>query len=114
MVGEEERNILYKGVKTFPSQTRFKNLEGKSGSESLKRTILASGGLGLLHFKSLVDVQYGKPHPCIVLTAHIYSSIVLSAHIYSNFESSVQGPMCLDGVGYPSNSILLASIIILV
>ena len=42
-----EQNILYKGVETSPF---FKNLEGKSGRESLKRTISASGGLGLLQF----------------------------------------------------------------
>jgi len=44
-----ERNILYKGVETSPQQTCFKNLEGKPERESPKRTISASGGLGLLH-----------------------------------------------------------------
>ena len=43
-----ERRILYKGVKTSPYQTRFKNLEGKPEKESPKRTISASGELALL------------------------------------------------------------------
>ena len=43
-----ERNILYKGAETSPLQTLFKNLEGKLGRESPKRTISASGGLGPL------------------------------------------------------------------
>ena len=30
-----ERNTLYKGVETFPSQTRFKNLEGKSKEDNI-------------------------------------------------------------------------------
>ena len=47
-----ERNILYMGVETSPYQTRFKNLEGKLERESSKRTISASGGLGLLQMVS--------------------------------------------------------------
>ena len=43
-----ERNTLYKGVETSPSQTCFKNLEGNPKRESLKRTI-SSGGLRVLY-----------------------------------------------------------------
>ena len=40
----EERRIIYKGVET----SRFKNFEGKLERENPKRTIYASGGLGVL------------------------------------------------------------------
>ena len=52
-----ERNIFYKGVETFPSKTRFKNLEGKPERESPKRTISASGGSGLLQMVSELDTE---------------------------------------------------------
>ena len=39
-----KRNILYEGVETSP----FNNLEGKPSRENPKRTIFASGGLGML------------------------------------------------------------------
>ena len=42
-----EQNTVYKGVETFPYQTRFKNLEGKPERESPKRTISANDGLPL-------------------------------------------------------------------
>ena len=41
-----ERSILYKGVDTFPEQTRFKNLERKPKEDN---TISASGGFEPLH-----------------------------------------------------------------
>ena len=50
-----ERNTLYKGVETSPWQTRFKNLEGKLERKSPKKTIFASGGLGLLQMVSEPD-----------------------------------------------------------
>ena len=50
-----ERSILYKSVETSPSQTHFKNLEGKPERESPKRTISANGGLGLLQLVSEPD-----------------------------------------------------------
>ena len=43
-----EQSIPYKGVEPSPSQTRFKNLEGKLKKERPKRTVSISGGLGLL------------------------------------------------------------------
>ena len=39
-----EQTTIYKGVKTFPLQTRFKALR-----ESPKMTISVSGGCGALH-----------------------------------------------------------------
>ena len=42
-----EENILYKGVETSPSQTRFKNIEEKPERKSSKRTIsVLAVGLG--------------------------------------------------------------------
>ena len=38
-----KRNIVYKGVETFPKHTRYKNLKKKLERESSKRTISASG-----------------------------------------------------------------------
>ena len=61
-----EQNILYKGVETShehsnqtrPSQqTRFKNIERKSERESPKRSISASGELGLLQIVSESDTE---------------------------------------------------------
>ena len=52
-----ERNTLYKGEETFPSQLRFKNLERKLERESLKWTISASGGLGPLQMVSELDTR---------------------------------------------------------
>ena len=43
-----ERNIFYKGVETSPYEMRFKNLEGKPGRRSPKRSISTSDELGLL------------------------------------------------------------------
>ena len=50
-----ERNIFYKGVETFPFQTRFKNREGKLGRKNPKRTISTSGGLRPLQIVSEPD-----------------------------------------------------------
>ena len=47
----EERNILYKNVKTSP------NLEGKHERESPKRTISTSGGFELLQMVSELDTR---------------------------------------------------------
>ena len=44
-----EQSILYKGVKTSPYHTRFKNIEGKPERENPTKTISASGVLELLH-----------------------------------------------------------------
>ena len=52
-----ERINSCKGVKASPYQTRFKNLEGKPGTESSKRTIYASGGLGPLQLVSKLDTR---------------------------------------------------------
>ena len=35
-----ERNIFYKGVETYPQQTRFKNLEGKLNRKAQRRQYL--------------------------------------------------------------------------
>ena len=43
-----ERSTLYKGVKTSPLHTHFKNFEEKFESESPKRTISANDGLNQL------------------------------------------------------------------
>ena len=51
-----KRNILYKGIKTSPYQTCFKNLEGKSESESPKKTISTSSGSGLLQMVLEPDI----------------------------------------------------------
>ena len=49
--------ILYKGVETSLYKTSFKNLEGKPEWENPKRTISASGGLGLLQMVSEPDTR---------------------------------------------------------
>ena len=43
------------GCGNLSKQTRFKNLEGKLERESPKRTVFASGGLGLLQMVSELD-----------------------------------------------------------
>ena len=49
-----ERNIIYKGVETSPSQTCFKPC-GEARKEKPKKTISSSGGLGLLQMVSEPD-----------------------------------------------------------
>ena len=54
---KKERNIVYKGVETSPSQTFLKHWrEARKGSP--KRTISASGGLGLLQIVSEPDIGW--------------------------------------------------------
>ena len=46
--GEKNETSFTRVWKPLPSRQRFKNLKGKPGRESLKRTISASSGFGLL------------------------------------------------------------------
>ena len=49
-VGKGNEAFFIKGVETSPQNTHFKNLEVKPERENRKRTISASGGIGLLQF----------------------------------------------------------------
>ena len=56
----EERSTPYKGVETYPYQTRFKLMAIRNGP---KWTVSVSGGLGLLEAKELHQSS-GKSHKC--------------------------------------------------
>ena len=55
LVGEGNETLVIRVWKPLPSRCVFKNLEGKSVRESLKRTISASDRLGLLQMISEPD-----------------------------------------------------------
>ena len=58
LVGKENEAFLIRVWKPLPSRRVLKSFEGKPERESLKRTISAIGGLGLLQMLSEPDTRW--------------------------------------------------------